>query len=308
MKVLSLGSICLDILIKNINDFPKANQVTQVDSIRLMGGGGALNTAIALRRLGLPSYPMGEVGHDYAGDVLLNIMDAESLDSSYVLQRRNKSSSVVNVLINQEGERCFICNPGNFIQVSKDDYDWDILKEFDVLVIGSCFLLDKLLPDLPYVLSKCREHNVISLIDTVWPTRPNYNIIENSLPYLDFFVPSFQEAQMLSGRETPEDIAKWCLDFGTKNVLIKMDKEGCFLANKEFKEHIPALKVPLVDSTGAGDCFLAGFIKGLSLKYDLVKAAQLGNSAGAMCVQFVGAYTGISNFDDLVKNFFSKYT
>lgn len=307
MRVLCLGSICLDILIKNIQNFPKSNQVTQVDSITLMGGGGALNTSIALKRLGVEVFPMGEVGLDYAGDVLLNIMDAEGIDNAYVLRRKAKPSSVVNVLINSEGERSFICNPGNFIHVSINDYNWDILEEFDVLLIGSCFLLDKLLPDLPDVLKLCRKHNVISIIDTVWPTRPTYRLIEKSLPFMDFFTPSFEEAQVLSGHKEPADIAQWCLDQGTKNVIIKMDKKGCYLANKEIQQQIPAFKVELVDSTGAGDCFLAGFIKGLSINYDLPRAAMLGNAAGALCVQKVGAYTGITNYKDLTENHFTNY-
>lgn len=152
MKVLSLGSICLDILIKNIQQLPPPNTVTQVDAITLMGGGGALNSAIALKRLGVESFPMGEIGHDYAGDVLLNIMDADSIDTSYVMQKRSKATSVVNVIIRPDGERSFACNPGNYIQIKYDDYNWDILKEFDVLLIGSCFLLEGLLPDLPKVL------------------------------------------------------------------------------------------------------------------------------------------------------------
>lgn len=307
MKVLSLGSICLDILIKNIQQLPPPNTVTQVDAITLMGGGGALNSAIALKRLGIDSYPMGEIGHDYAGDVLLNIMDADSIDTSYVMQKRSKATSVVNVIIRPDGERSFVCNPGNYIQLKYDDYDWDILKEFDVLLIGSCFLLEGLLPDLPKVLQKCREHNTISIIDTVWPNNPNFKQIVDSLPHLDYFTPSLKEAQLLTNKVETEDIAQWCLDKGTKNVIVKMDKEGCYLANEELKIKIPALKVPLVDSTGAGDCFLAGFIKGLLSNYNLIEATKLGNAAGAMCVQFLGAYTGISNYNDLVNNFYSKY-
>ena len=86
-----------------------------------------------------------------------------------------------------------------------------------------------------------------------------------------------------------------------------MDKKGCFLANSTTNIQIPALEVPLTDSTGAGDCFLAGFIKGLSLDYNLIKSAQLGNSAGALCVQHIGAYTGIKDFDNLVNTSFCKY-
>ncbi|MGD9580778.1 MAG: carbohydrate kinase family protein, partial [Vampirovibrionia bacterium] len=271
------------------------------------GGGGALNSAIALKRLGVDSYPMGEIGHDYAGDVLLNIMDADSIDTSYIMQKRSKATSVVNVIIRPDGERSFACNPGNYIKIKYDEYDWDILEEFDVLLIGSCFLLDGLLPDLPKVLQKCREHNTISIIDTVWPNNLNFKQIIDSLPYLDYFTPSFKEAQLLTGKLKADDIAQWCLDKGTKNVLVKMDKEGCYLANNELKIQVPALTVPLVDSTGAGDCFLAGFIRGLLSGYDIVEATKLGNAAGAMCVQFLGAYTGISNFNDLVNNFYAKY-
>lgn len=308
MKVLSLGSICLDVLIKNINELPAPNHVTQVDNIKILAGGGALNSAIAMKRLGIDVHTMGELGKDYAGDLLLNIMQEESVNSGLILRKTDKPSSIVNVLINQNGERSFICNPGNFINIKLSDYNWELLKDFKILLIGSCFLLDGLLPDLPELLQLCREYNTTTIIDTVWPTRTTYKLINKSLPYMDFFTPSFEEAQVISEQKTPEDIAKWCLDQGTKNVIIKMDKQGCYLANENIQIQVPALKVNLIDSTGAGDCFLAGLVKGLLNNYDLIKATQMANAAGAMCVQSLGAYTGITNYNDLYNNLFSKYS
>lgn len=308
MKVLCLGSICLDIVVQNILELPKPNHVTQVDGIKLFAGGGALNTAIALRRLGIDAYPMGEIGKDHAGQILLNIMEEENIKTDFVLERDHKQTSVVNVMLSPEGERSFICNPGNYIKITLDDYDWDnILKDFDYLQIGSCFILDNLLPYFPKILKKCNEHNVTSIIDTVWPTRPTYKLIVQALPYLDYFTPSFEEAQIITGQKDPEDIAKWCLDLGSKNIIIKMDKRGCFVANEKIQEQLPALKVDLKDSTGAGDCFLAGFITALGKDYNLKNAAKVGNSAGAMCVKSLGAYTGITNYDDLVNNYYSQY-
>jgi len=307
MKVLCLGSICLDVLIENINEFPRPNHVTQTDNIQLLGGGGALNTAIALRRLGVDSYPMGEVGYDYGGQVILNILDSETVNTSYILQKETKKTSVVAVLINGDGERSFICNPGNFLQVSMEDYDWDILSDVDFLLIGSSLLFDNLLPEMPSLLKLCREHNVTTLVDTVWPTRPTYKLIENALPYMDYFTPSLEEAQVISGLQTPEEIAKWCLDHGTRNVVLKMDKRGCFIANQYMQITVPALQVPLVDSTGAGDCFLAGFITALSKDYSILESAQIANAAGAMCVQSLGGYSGISNFEDLIEKYLKHY-
>jgi ribokinase len=81
MKVLSLGSICLDILVQSLSEFPQPNHGKQVDQIKILGGGGALNTAIALKRLGVDVYAMGEIGFDYAGDMILNIMQEESINT-----------------------------------------------------------------------------------------------------------------------------------------------------------------------------------------------------------------------------------
>lgn len=306
MKVLCLGSICLDILIQNIENMPRPNQVSQVDDLKILGGGGALNTAIALKRLGVDSYPFGEIGLDYAGYTLLKIMEDEHLNTSQILQKNGKKSSVVAVLINTQGERSFICNPGNYIHITLEEINWHKLKDFNVFLVGSCFLLPELLPVLSEPLKLCREYGVISIVDTVWPQNESAKSIVHALPYIDYFTPSFEEAQIISGQQTPQDIAQWCLDNGSTNIIIKMDKQGCYLANKDMQLQIPAITVNLVDSTGAGDCFLAGFITGLSKNYDLIKAAQLANSAGAMCVTTLGAYTGITNFDDLFNNFFSK--
>lgn len=307
MKVLSLGSICLDILMKNIQGFPEPNRTTQVEAVSILGGGGALNTSIALKRLGVDVYPMGEIGVDYAGNTLLSILQEENLSADYILQKTDKPTSVVGVLINNKGERSFICNPGNFIHIYFKDFDWDLLKNFDILAIGSCFLLEELLPEMPELLKHCIKYNVATVVDTVWPVRPTYKLIESSLPYIDYFTPSFEEAKILTEKNNTADIAQWCTERGCKNIIIKMDKQGSYLHTKALQTVIPGLNVNTMDSTGAGDCFLAGFIKGLTLKYDIVEAVKLGNAAGAMCVESIGAYSGITTYTDLHKKYFKKY-
>lgn len=307
MKVLSLGSICLDILMKNIQCFPEPNRTTQIDAVSILGGGGALNTSIALKRLGVDVYPMGEIGNDYAGNVLLDILKEENLNASYILKKDDKPTSIVGVLINEKGERSFICNPGNFIHIYFKDYNWELLKDFDVLAIGSCFLLEELLPEMPELLKKCREYNVTSVVDTVWPTRPTYKLLEKSLPYIDYFTPSLEEAKILTEKKTPEEISKWCSEKGSKNIIIKMDKQGSYIHSSEIQTLVPGLNVETIDSTGAGDCFLAGFVKGLELGYDIVQAVKLGNATGAMCVESVGAYSGITNFFELQQKYFQKF-
>jgi len=278
-----------------------------VDSIKVLGGGGALNSAVAMNRLGLQSFVMGEIGNDYAGTIIRHILKEEGVNDCYILNRENKYTSIVNVLITRDGDRSFICNPGNYINLSINDYNWDLLDNFDVILVGSCFILDGLLPDLPSLLQKCRDKNVLSIVDTVWLTRPNQHLIVPALPYIDYFTPSYEEAQVISGKKHIQDVINWFTDKGSQNIILKMDKNGSYIKTKTISEHIPAVPVELVDSTGAGDCFLAGFIKGLACGYNTVKCVQLGNAAGAMCVQKVGAYSGISNFDDLFNHYYSQY-
>jgi sugar/nucleoside kinase (ribokinase family) len=113
-------------------------------------------------------------------------------------------------------------------------------------------------------------------------------------------MPSEREVKMLLGYADSVQAAKTFLRMGSKCVVVKRGERGSYFLNQEGQTaRVPAFKSQVVDTTGAGDCFCAGFIKGLSLKWDLRRCLQLGNAAGACAVSKLGATAGLRSFQQI---------
>jgi sugar/nucleoside kinase (ribokinase family) len=133
-------------------------------------------------------------------------------------------------------------------------------------------------------------------------------LIAPCLPYLDYFIPSLEEAEMISGKSNPEEIADSFLEAGVKTAVIKLGSKGCFIKNKAGDKYfIDSFKgIKAVDTTGAGDSFAAGFITGIVKGWDLYKCGKFANAVGAHCVMKVGATSGIKTIDEIQK-FINSY-
>jgi sugar/nucleoside kinase (ribokinase family) len=149
------------------------------------------------------------------------------------------------------------------------------------------------------LLSEAQQSGAQTLLDTVYlDTAPRelwHASIHPALPVLDYFIPSQPEARAITGLKTPGEMARYFQDRGCKNVVIKLDEVGAFCRMADGTETtVPAYRVePVVDTTGAGDSWSAGFLAGLHEGLSMPDAALLGNAAAAHCIQAPGAATGI---------------
>ena len=123
------------------------------------------------------------------------------------------------------------------------------------------------------------------------------------MEYIDLFIPSIEEAIMLSGKEEPEEIADAFLAMGVKTVVIKLGKKGCFIKDSVGEKYfIPTYsKIKAVDTTGAGDSFVAGFLTGITKGMGLYESGRFANAVGTHCVMAAGASTGIKSYEEIVK-------
>ena len=118
------------------------------------------------------------------------------------------------------------------------------------------------------------------------------------LPYMDYAVPSIEEARMVTGRREPADVAKALMEYGVKIVGLKMGEEGCYIRSADEELRIPKYDVEAVDACGAGDAFSAGFLTGILKGWDLDKTGRFANAVGALCVTAIGATTGIRSLEE----------
>jgi sugar/nucleoside kinase (ribokinase family) len=186
--------------------------------------------------------------------------------------------------------------------IHRSDLALSKFSNYSHLHIGGYFLFPKLDgAPMATILKMARKKGLTTSLDTAWDLKGRWmRALRPCLPHLDYFMPSEREVKMLLGYTNPMEAAVAFLKLGAKCVIVKQGEKGSFLKRQDGLEiQIPAYKTKVVDTTGAGDAFCAGFIKGLSLRWDLVRCLKLGNAAGAAAVSELGATKGIRSFGKL---------
>ncbi|MEZ4517967.1 MAG: PfkB family carbohydrate kinase [Chloroflexota bacterium] len=152
------------------------------------------------------------------------------------------------------------------------------------------------------LLRRAKSSGVITFLDTVWDATGRWmELMSPCLPHIDYFVPSLPEAQAMTGREDPADVAQALLDHGVGTVALKMGGDGSMVMNQSGEVHgLPAFDVTAVDATGAGDSFAAGFIAGVWHGWDLADTLRLANATGALSVMAMGAAGATRSFAETI--------
>ncbi len=307
-KVVSLGIHIADILGRHVPYIPEGQGVLLLDEIRITVAGTAAGTAVDLAKLGAEVYAMGAIGEDGLGDFVVNTMQSYGIHTEGLVRKKGVQTSATMLPIRPNGERPALHVIGANGELSYEDINFDIIAQADFLHMGGATLLPKLDGQpMADVLKFAKEHGLTTTFDQVLVKKPNLiDIYSPCLPYVDYFMPGFEEAQVICGLTNRLDVIKFFLDRGAKHTVFKMGGQGSSIA--WYNSHgtleeirLPVFKVPVVDSTGCGDAYCAGFIIGLSLGWDLEKAGLLGTACAALVITGLGSDAGIVNLEQTIE-------
>lgn len=308
--VLCIGILCADILGKTINDLPAKGKLSIVDEISIQVGGCAANVAIGMSKLGFPPSIIGRIGNDALGDFIRRTLIEANVNIKGLRLDINCSTASSMVMIDTYGERTIIHSMGANAAFNFDDVQLDIVKDAKILLIAGTFLMPSFDGGgTEALLRYANKNKVVCCMDTAWDTSGEWlSKIKPSLKYLDWFMPSYDEAIELSGREEPSEITKFFLEQGVKNVVLKLGHEGCFIHESGSSGYwVSAYKnISAVDTSGAGDSFCAGFITGLSEGWTIRDCAVFANAVGAHCVMKMGTTAGIKSMGE-IHDFIKSY-
>jgi sugar/nucleoside kinase (ribokinase family) len=294
--IICLGILVADIVGRPLRTVPDPGRLVLVDEMSLHTGGCACNTATALARLGLPVEVIGKVGSDSFGDFVLNTLAERGINSKGILRDRKVGTSATMVMVAPDGERRFVHYLGANACLTLEDVDLSMVEAGSILHVGGSLVMPGIDGEpTAELLRHARAAGVTTFLDTVWDDTGRWmNTLAPCLPYVDYFVPNLPEGQALTGLDDPAEIASALLAHGVKTVGIKMGGDGCLVMTKESQAiRIPAYQVDVVDATGAGDAFAAGFIAGVWQGWDLQKTARFANAVGALSVTGLGASGGV---------------
>jgi sugar/nucleoside kinase (ribokinase family) len=196
------------------------------------------------------------------------------------------------VLVDSKAQRSFLHSVASNAELSPREVTPRLLKGFDFLHVGGYFLFPGL-EGVPMgrLLKSAKQYGLVTSLDTAWDIHGRWmKALAPCLPHLDYFLPSEREVRYLVGRMTPRRAAEVFLRRGVGCVVIKMGEKGAYLRHKEGWElHQPARQTKAVDTTGAGDCFCAGFLKGLTLERALPECLKIACASGSLAIQTLGA-------------------
>ncbi len=300
MDVICLGIFVVDMIGRPIDRFPEPGKLTVFDELEMHSGGGANNTAITLAKLGVNVGAMGRIGTDTFGDFVLQILDDNRVDTRAMMRDTDTNTPATFVSVASDGERSFLHYMGTNRVLSEDDVNLDLIRSCKILHVAGSLVMPRLDGEpTARVLREAKESGVLTSLDTVWDTTGNWlDALEPCLPYVDIFLPSIEEAEQLTGLDSPPEIANFLMDYGIQTVGLKMGKRGSYVRTCTEEVHFPSYEVDVVDTTGAGDAYVAGFLAGTVMGWGLKRTCQLASAAGAACVTAIGTTAGIKNLEE----------
>jgi sugar/nucleoside kinase (ribokinase family) len=299
--IICVGILVADVVGRPLRAVPDPGRLVLVDEMSLHTGGCAINSATALARLGLPVEVIGKIGSDSFGNFILNALEERGIGHKGIKRDEKAGTSATMVMVAPDGERRFVHYIGANAHLIFDDIDLGMVTESSILHIAGSLVMPGIDGQpTAELLKRARLAGVTTFLDTVWDDTGRWmKTLAPCLPHIDYFVPSLPEGQALTGLDDPAQVAGALLERGVGTVGLKMGEDGCLvMSGNNQMIRLPAFQVKVVDATGAGDAFAAGFIAGVWQGWPLEKTARFANAVGALCVTGLGASGGVRSLSE----------
>jgi sugar/nucleoside kinase (ribokinase family) len=293
MNVVTLGVHVVDVLVRPVEQIPEGQGGILVEQIRVTPAGPAGGTAVTLAKLGARVRTAGAIGADELGDVMLDLLSRHGVDASLLVRREGVQTSASVLPIRPDGSRPAFHVVGANATYSSADAPWEEIAAADYLHLGAPEFMGG--EEAAKILSFAREHDVVTSADILAPGEQAAAVLDwiaPALPHLDYLLPNEEQVLALSGRLELVEGARALLDRGVGCVAATCGSRGAVVVDRDGDASVAAFAVDVVDTTGCGDAFSAGFLRGLSLGRAPRDAARLGCAAAALVAEGLGSDHG----------------
>jgi ribokinase len=287
MKIGIIGSINVDLMIK-LNNFMSKGVTTFTENFELMMGGKGANQAVMLRSLNDNVSFCGAVGNDVYATSLVNYFNKKGLKTDYIFKKNSNTGLAIIQIVKQDNSIAVVPGANNLI--TKKDIDKFLQGNPDLKVVVSQLEIN--FSAVEYLIGKCKEKSIPIILNPA----PGKKISKNLIEKVDYLIPNETEAKLIFNSE---DFNKLVNKYKEK-LIITLGSKGVLYYNKKKSkaELIPAQKIKVVDTTGAGDSFVAGFASGVVKGSTIAESIKLGIEIASLTCQVMGAQGAY----ELVKN------
>ncbi len=299
---LAVGLTTLDILGRNIEQIPQTNATTIIKQIEVIPAGTAAGAAMVAATLGMKSALISSVGKDRQGRFVTEELEAFGVDTTLVDQHDKFPTSQTILTIDKNGQRpnFHALGASVFTQLNEECFSkLEDVKHLHWAAVGSAMLKGAASRDF---LAKAREAGAVTTCDLILADKTIVKELKNILPFIDYFLPSMEEALALTGTETPEAAADVLMEMGAKNCLIKWGSKGVYIATPDTRELVPVFEVKAEDTTSCGDSFCAGFATGLSRGMDIREACRFGCAVASLVAQGLGTLGKLQSYEQVLEH------
>lgn len=289
-KIVVIGSINMDIVIE-AGHFPQVGETLLGEQVRFSPGGKGANQAVAAARLGADTAMIGAVGDDVFGQELLRTLRADGVDVIGVKQIQGTATGIASIYV-AEGDNSIVVVPGANYKVKPADIDRgeSLLQQADIVLLQ----LEIPVETVVYAAKKAKLLGKTVVLNPA-PAQP---LPEELFGLVDYMTPNQTELSRYTGQnacgEALERAMRRMKDMGVVHVITTLGAQGsAYLADDGRLRKLPGYKVPVVDTTGAGDCYNAGLALSVAAGQSLEEAVGFASLVSALAVTKFGAQAGM---------------
>ena len=270
-------------------------------------GGSAPNTIIACSGLGIDSFIQGKIGNDKFGSIYLDQIKNSGVRSGIIQSDGTTGSSIV--LVTPDGERTMNTHLGLCREFSADDLDMDTLAKSRYLYFtGYMWDTETQKSALKKAISVCKKNDIKIVFDVADPFVVNRNRLEflNMLKNsIDIVFANKPEMEILFNNKKIENSVKKIMQYVTSGA-IKLGEEGAIVFDNDVHYRTLARPVEVLDTTGAGDMFAAGFLSSLTRKIPLDRAGKIATYLAGEIIKVNGAQISKRKIERIKAEVFSS--
>jgi ribokinase len=295
-RITVIGSINIDLQVKT-QRLPKIGETIFGDGVSLSPGGKGANQAVAIARLGETVSMIGCVGKDSFGDILIENLSINGVDTKHVHINKTCTSGMAIIMV-CDGDNCIIVDPGanEKLGIEAIDHAESLIAESEIVVLQ----LEIPLPVVKYAMQVAKKHGRFVILNPA----PAIPLDIEILQMADLITPNEIESGILTGVSIENyldaiEAAKKLRIAGANTVITTLGPKGAMIFDGNDPILIPANQVAAVDSTAAGDTFTAALAVSLIQNKPLIDAVRYATAAAAITVTRFGAQSSLPTKEEV---------
>jgi ribokinase len=296
--VIGFGALNVDTLLK-VDKLAGAEEESFIHDYAEVCGGSAANTMVGLARLGASVGFVGKVADDHEGQLQVDCFQKEGVNTDGIIHSSKGKSGVCLGFVDRKGARALYINPGVNDLIEFREIQAPYITDTQFIHLSS-FVGEKSFRAQKKLMSFLPDSVKVSFDPGSLYAQKGIAAIEPIIQNSFVMMPNTLELKLLTGETGIPEGAQKLIEMGVEIVAVKMGDKGCYVSNGEEKMTLQPYKVPVVDTTGAGDAFDAGFLYGLVHNRTLEDCGKLGNFVASRSVMKMGARDGLPTREDLI--------